>query len=95
MGIRDAKILKIVPNALTIGNSLCGFFAILYMLRAYYAPNADTTLLVFVVSAWMIFAAMIFDALDGLAARTFHASSMTGPHKSSLFCTQNRLSDSR
>ena len=84
MGIRDAKILKIVPNALTIGNSLCGFFAILYMLRAYYAPNADTTLLVFVVSAWMIFAAMIFDALDGLAARAFNATSMTGIQMDSL-----------
>ena len=29
MSIRDAKVFKVVPNALTIGNSLCGFIAII------------------------------------------------------------------
>ena len=84
MSIRDAKILKIVPNALTISNSLCGFFAILYTLRAYENFDNSEKLLVFVVSSWMIFAAMIFDALDGLAARAFHAASMTGIQMDSL-----------
>lgn len=84
MSFRDAKILKFVPNALTIGNSLCGFIAILYTLRAYENGDDSAKLLVFVVSAWMIFAAMIFDALDGLAARAFHAASMTGIQMDSL-----------
>ena len=84
MSIRDARIFKIVPNALTIGNSVCGFLAILYTLRVYENPETGSMLKVFVVSAWMIFAAMIFDALDGLAARTFHASSMTGIQMDSL-----------
>ena len=84
MSFRDAKILKFVPNALTIGNSLCGFIAILYTLRAYENGDNSAKLLVFVVSAWMIFAAMIFDALDGLAARAFHAASMTGIQMDSL-----------
>ena len=85
MSLRDAKILKIVPNSLTIGNSLCGFIAILYTLRAYdTSRNFSAMLLVFVVSSWMIFAAMIFDALDGLAARAFHAASMTGIQMDSL-----------
>ena len=85
MSIRDAKILKIVPNSLTIGNSLCGFIAILYTLRAYdTSRDFSAMLLVFVVSSWMIFAAMIFDALDGLAARAFHVSSMTGIQMDSL-----------
>ena len=85
MSIRDAKILKCVPNALTIGNSLCGFIAILWTLRAYEkSGNPSAMLWVFVVSSWLIFAAMIFDALDGLAARAFHAASMTGIQMDSL-----------
>ena len=84
MSLRDAKILKCVPNALTIGNSLCGFIAILWTLRAYEPGDDSAMLLVFVVSAWLIFAAMIFDALDGLAARAFHAASMTGIQMDSL-----------
>ena len=85
MSIRDAKVFKVVPNALTIGNSLCGFIAIIYTLRVYDVDADPGDMLnVFVVSAWMIFAAMIFDALDGLAARTFHATSMTGIQMDSL-----------
>lgn len=84
MSFRDAKILKFVPNALTIGNSLCGFIAILHTLGAYDNSDNGGKLLVFVVSSWMIFAAMIFDALDGLAARAFHAASMTGIQMDSL-----------
>jgi CDP-diacylglycerol--serine O-phosphatidyltransferase len=84
MSVRDAKILKIVPNALTIGNSLCGFFAILYTQRACENNDIGDMLKVFVMGAWMIFAAMIFDALDGLAARTFRATSMTGIQMDSL-----------
>ena len=84
MSLRDAKILKIVPNSLTIGNSLCGFIAILWTLRAYEKQDPSAMMLVFVISAWMIFAAMIFDALDGLAARAFHAASMTGIQMDSL-----------
>ena len=84
MSIRDARIFKIVPNALTIGNSVCGFLAILNTLRVYENPETGSMLRVFVVSAWMIFAAMIFDALDGLAARAFNATSMTGIQMDSL-----------
>ena len=85
MSIRDAKILKIVPNSLTIGNSLCGFIAILYTLHAYdTSRDFRAMLLVFVISSGMIFTAMIFDALDGLAARAFHAGSMTGIQMDSL-----------
>ncbi|MBP5530968.1 MAG: CDP-alcohol phosphatidyltransferase family protein [Lentisphaeria bacterium] len=84
MSLRDAKILKIVPNSLTIGNSLCGFIAILYTLCAYGKNDPSAMLKVFVVSSWMIFAAMVFDALDGLAARAFHAASMTGIQMDSL-----------
>ncbi len=86
MTIHRSAILKCIPNALTICNSLCGFFAILYTLRAYEynINNSEARSTVFVVSAVMIFSAMIFDALDGFAARAFDATSMTGIQMDSL-----------
>jgi len=86
MTIRDSRVFKWIPNALTICNSLCGFFAIVYTLRAYEynLNNGDARSTVFVISAVMIFSAMIFDALDGFAARMLNAASMTGIQMDSL-----------
>jgi CDP-diacylglycerol---serine O-phosphatidyltransferase len=74
--------LKYVPNSLTLCNSLCGFAAILYALNAF-RPGWDPAE-VFTVSAWIILFAMVFDALDGLAARIFNAASMHGVQMDSL-----------
>jgi CDP-diacylglycerol--serine O-phosphatidyltransferase len=73
---------KSVPNALTLCNSICGFGAILYTLRAYASPQGVTD--VFAISAWIIIFAMFFDALDGFAARIFNAASMKGIQMDSL-----------
>ncbi len=79
------KWLKYVPNSLTLCNSLCGFAAILYTLRAYERDFYDGNALgVFAVSALMICFAMVFDALDGFAARLFNAASMHGIQMDSL-----------
>ena len=79
------KIRRCVPNALTLCNSLCGFAAILNMLRAYeFGLTFREQLNVFVTSAVMIFAAMVFDAMDGFAARTLHVQSETGIQMDSL-----------
>lgn len=79
--------LKWVPNALTICNSLCGFAAILYALTVYergLAGQERDALKVFAVCAWIILFAMIFDALDGFAARILNAASMRGIQMDSL-----------
>lgn len=73
---------KAVPNVLTLCNSVCGFGAILYTLQVYSAPRGVTD--VFAISAWIILFAMVFDALDGLAARIFNAASMKGIQMDSL-----------
>ena len=75
------KHLKFLPNTLTIFNSVCGFIAIIYTLRAY--ESADN-MNVFCISAVMIFSAMVFDALDGLAARMLDAASEKGIQMDSL-----------
>ena len=77
------KIVKSIPNMLTLCNSLCGFAAILNTLRAYGRP-AEEQYDIFVISAVMIFCAMVFDAFDGFAARLLKAGSMHGIQMDSL-----------
>ncbi len=74
--------LKAVPNTLTVCNSLCGFLAILNALQAYNR-HTDTER-VFFISACMILGAIIFDVLDGVAARIFNAASLKGIQMDSL-----------
>lgn len=82
--------IKSIPNALTLCNSLCGYAAILITIQAYKyndPASPDTTrnlALVFALSACMILFAMVFDALDGFAARILNAASMHGIQMDSL-----------
>ena len=83
------RVLKWVPNSLTLCNSLCGFAAILYTLHAHkYSVDSlirsSQAMEVFNVVAILIFSAMIFDALDGVAARLLNAASMHGIQMDSL-----------
>jgi CDP-diacylglycerol--serine O-phosphatidyltransferase len=82
--LENNRWLKGVPTTLTICNSLCGFAAILYTLHVYDPVNARSPENIFAISAWIILAAMIFDALDGFAARIFNAASMHGVQMDSL-----------
>ncbi len=76
------KWLKAVPNTLTVCNSLCGFLAILNTLQVYNKHVQVEH--VFIFSSWMILGAMVFDALDGFAARIFNAASLKGIQMDSL-----------
>ena len=85
------RMLKWIPNALTLCNSLCGFAAILYSFRAYETRLGGAGCLLegadmkyFFVAAFLIFCAMIFDAMDGLAARLLNAASLHGIQMDSL-----------
>lgn len=81
--IQRQRWLKMVPNALTLCNSICGFIAIVYMLQVY-DETSTRFLAVFATSAWIVVCAMIFDVLDGFAARLFNAASMHGVQMDSL-----------
>ncbi|QSH41790.1 CDP-alcohol phosphatidyltransferase family protein [Lentisphaerota bacterium ZTH] len=80
--LEENRWFKSVPNALTLCNSLCGFTAMLLTLQVYHSPKG--VMEVFALSAWVILFAMIFDALDGFAARIFNAASMKGIQMDSL-----------
>ena len=62
---------------LTLCNALCGFTSIIYTLRAGEG-------MIHPLSIWLIFAAMLFDVLDGLAARLLNAQSVHGMNLDSL-----------
>ncbi len=79
---KEKKWLQSVPNALTVCNSVMGFAAILNTLQAY--NNYSNKEIVFFTSALLILLAMIFDALDGYAARILHATSLKGVQMDSL-----------
>lgn len=67
------KKIAVLPSMLTLGNLLCGFYA----LRLAVTGS-------FVAAAWLVLFAMLFDALDGKVARLTRASSRFGAELDSL-----------
>ncbi|MBM4040259.1 MAG: CDP-diacylglycerol--serine O-phosphatidyltransferase [Planctomycetes bacterium] len=65
-----------VPSMLTLGNLLCGFHAV------YFAARGGEQGLV--LAAWMVLLAMVFDSVDGWAARLTHVESRFGAELDSL-----------
>lgn len=66
-----------VPSLFTLCNALCGFTAILYTLGAEAGQIPA-------ISLWLIGGAMLFDVLDGLAARLLKAQSIHGMNLDSM-----------
>lgn len=83
--IERNRWMKWIPNSLTLCNSLCGFAAILVTLQAYKAGgNPEEEAVIYAISAGLILFAMVFDALDGFAARILNAASLHGVQMDSL-----------
>jgi CDP-diacylglycerol--serine O-phosphatidyltransferase len=83
---RTVKKIAILPTLLTLGNGVCGFASIAYASKvvALDTRDADQNNLYFVVSACLILTAMVFDALDGYAARLSKTASDFGGQLDSL-----------
>jgi CDP-diacylglycerol---serine O-phosphatidyltransferase len=85
--MRPIRTISILPTLFTLGNLVCGFFAIVIASRVD-APSTtagaplDPTNCMY--SAWLIFLAMVFDALDGYVARLSKTSSDFGAELDSL-----------
>lgn len=72
-GKRLAMYIYVLPNLMTTGNLLCGFFAIIYSIQAD-----------FLTAAYAIVAAAVFDTLDGRLARLTRSTSKFGAEYDSL-----------
>ena len=65
--------IYVLPNLLTTGNMFCGFFSVIYAMRGE-----------FIIAAYAIVAAAVFDMLDGRVARMTHTESPFGAQYDSL-----------
>lgn len=66
----DEPKIPILPNMLTAGNLLCGFFSILTIFRGMKFPDGtEEAFLCYQQATYFIFAACVFDLLDGRVAR--------------------------
>ncbi len=85
--MRPIRTVSVFPTLLTLGNLVCGFFAIVVAARvekpeSIFWNYEDTTNVM--ISGCLIFLAMIFDALDGYVARLSHTASDFGAQLDSL-----------
>jgi CDP-diacylglycerol--serine O-phosphatidyltransferase len=89
---RRQKAFAVLPTMLTLGNAICGFGAITILARV--GPTFDVVpsdlptgfdpVGEMVFAAYLIFLAMLFDALDGSAARLTNQTSEFGAMLDSL-----------
>jgi len=79
---RRVRTVAILPTLITLGNAVCGFFAMISIAQAW-VPGADRQLH-FERAALLILLAMIFDALDGKVARMTRTASSFGTQLDSL-----------
>jgi CDP-diacylglycerol--serine O-phosphatidyltransferase len=78
------KKIAILPTLLTLGNGVCGFAAIAYASKITPLSTNEDQNTLYVLSACLILAAMVFDALDGYAARLSKSTSDFGAQLDSL-----------
>src|SRR5215475_8266633 len=77
--------IPVLPTLLTLANGVCGFAAIAYASKiSLDADHADAASFYFILSATLIFVAMVFDVLDGYAARLSRSTSEFGGQLDSL-----------
>lgn len=70
---RSLPFRKIIPNMITSGNILSGILSMILTLQGHYQP-----------AAWLIMAAVFFDAMDGKMARSLGGSTEFGVELDSL-----------
>jgi CDP-diacylglycerol--serine O-phosphatidyltransferase len=70
---RNLPFRKIIPNMITSGNILSGVLSMILTLQGHYQP-----------AAWLIMAAVFFDAMDGKMARSLGGSTEFGVELDSL-----------
>jgi len=85
--MRPLRSVPVLPTMFTLGNLVCGFFAIVVAANVGRPDDAvltaeETTHLM--ISGWLIFLAMVFDGLDGYVARLARTTSDFGAQLDSL-----------
>ena len=79
--MKKRKLFAVLPTLLTLGNAACGFGAITFAAKVGPESAAGNE---FFIAALLIFLAMLFDMLDGSAARWTQQTSDFGAELDSL-----------
>jgi len=89
--MRPIRTFAALPTMFTLGNLVCGFFAIVIASRVPTPTESEGVVRTLasdpgncMYSAWLIFLAMVFDALDGYVARLAKSTSEFGAELDSL-----------
>ena len=88
--MRPIRTISVFPTLLTLGNLICGFFAIVVAARIVKPIGSISPLQLATEaedlwkSGWLIFLAMVFDGLDGYVARLARTTSDFGAELDSL-----------
>jgi len=77
---RPLRTVALLPTLITLGNGVCGIIAVFKIGMGLDADGAKY----FTQAAWLILAAMVFDALDGFVARITKTASAFGAQLDSL-----------
>lgn len=82
LGALDPTVRRVslLPNILTLGNAFCGLLALAKAIDAlaFSAGNAAVFYDKIEVACWLVFAGMVFDAVDGKVARMTGGASEFG-----------------
>jgi len=83
---RRLRLIPLLPSLLTLGNLFCGFLSLAYTTDAALLAGTDAAAAAARMgdAGWMIFLAIIFDALDGRVARITGQVSAFGGQLDSL-----------
>ena len=79
--MKPQRLIAVLPTLLTLGNAACGFGAITFAAKLGTAVAEPKHLF---ISGLLIYMAMLFDALDGSAARLMRQTSEIGAQLDSL-----------
>ncbi|HZM00078.1 MAG TPA: CDP-alcohol phosphatidyltransferase family protein, partial [Planctomycetota bacterium] len=88
--MKKLHLIPVLPTLLTLGNLACGFIAIARLVDALQLASPDggpfdpRFSAQIMGAAWLIVAAMVFDAFDGRVARVMGQSSAFGTQLDSL-----------
>jgi len=79
------KLIAVLPTLLTLGNAVCGFGAITFAAKlGPIGPEGPGPETLPMICALLVFGAMLFDMLDGSAARLTRQTSELGAQLDSL-----------
>lgn len=83
-GRRRLRPVRVLPTLVTLGNLIAGLMAMMKCLTATAATDAVLRTEATTQAAWLLFLAMIFDAVDGKVARMTGQTSRFGEQVDSI-----------